>query len=275
MNNNYYLYVYRGKHNKRGKNYISLGGNIMARTSRNNMKNSSFFHVMVQGINKEKIFETRKNKEEYLKLISENSNNLEILYYCIMDNHAHMLVYAEDIVNIGTWMKKSNTSYAIYYNKNNGRVGYVFRDRYKIQPIMNEKHLFLCIDYIHDNPVKAGICTNKGEYEFSSYTKIYGGNQTNCKKRLENFLSRDIHCNEDTEEEFELIEDIEENKEEKCVEIINKFLKDNNMDLFNLINQKGKLKELIKFLKYDNNISYREIERNLKISREKIRKLIL
>ena len=72
----------------------------MGRTSRNNMKNSSFFHIMIQGINKEYIFETQKNKEKYLKLMNRNKQNMEIIAYCIMDNHGHILVQAKEIQNM-------------------------------------------------------------------------------------------------------------------------------------------------------------------------------
>lgn len=37
----------------------------MARTPRKNMRDSSFFHIMVQGINKEYIFDTKDNKSKY------------------------------------------------------------------------------------------------------------------------------------------------------------------------------------------------------------------
>ena len=109
----------------------------MARTSRNNMGNSSFFHVMVQGINKEYIFNTEKNKKKYLEEIYKNNKDVEIIAYCIMNNHTHILVQTEKMQNIEDWMRKSNTSYALYYNKIKERVGYVFRDRYKLQPIKN------------------------------------------------------------------------------------------------------------------------------------------
>ena len=153
----------------------------MSRTSRNNMKDLSFFHIMVQGINQEYIFQIAKDKEKYLKLIYENSEGIDMIAFCIMDNHSHFLIQADNVENISKWMEKSNTSYAMYYNKKNDRVGYVFRDRYKWQPIKNEKHLCLCQEYIHNNPVKAHMCKDKGEYEFSSYTKIY---EKNNKKIL-------------------------------------------------------------------------------------------
>lgn len=247
----------------------------MARTSRNNMKNSSFFHIMVQGINQEYIFDTQKNREKYLNLIYSNNINVQIIAYCIMDNHAHMLVETNEIQDIEAWMKKSNTSYAIYYNRSNDRVGYVFRDRYKAQPIKNQKHLYSCIEYIHNNPVKAGMCKNKREYQFSSYSAIYQADQTELQKKVQKILSQCMLQREEIQENFELIEDERENKEEKCERIINYFLKNNKIDKEQLKKEGKYLKKIVKILKYENNISYRVMEKNLKISREKLRKLMI
>ena len=90
-----------------------------------------------------------------------------------MSNHAHILVYTEDIREISLFMKKVNTTYAIYYNKNEERVGYVFANRYYSQSIKNERHLLICIQYIHQNPVKAGLANLPIEYKFSSFKDYY------------------------------------------------------------------------------------------------------
>lgn len=250
---------------------------IMARTSRNNMRNSSFFHIMVQGINKEYIFEMRNNKEKYLKLIYSNTKEIQIIAYCIMDNHVHILIQSENIQDIQNWMKKANTSYAIYYNRVNERVGYVFRERYKAQPIKNEKHLYLAIEYIHNNPVKAGICNRKEEYQFSSYTKIYQANLAGIQKRMEEIINLCSLQKENRKkgqaEKFLLVEHEKENKEEICQEIIDNFLSDKKLSREELKNEKQTLKEIVKILKCKNKISYRLMERNLKISRETLRRL--
>ena len=128
--------------------------------------NTSFFHIMVQGINKEYVFNNNKDKEKYLKIMKdtkEEINDIQIVSYCVMDNHVHILIYIEDTNNLIKFMHKVNLKYAKYYNKKYDRVGYVFRDRYKTQPIFYEKHLYQCIDYIHQNPVKAHMCRKESE----------------------------------------------------------------------------------------------------------------
>ena len=147
----------------------------MPRTARKNIQ-SNFIHIITQGIKKEFIFYQDKYKNEYILLLKKyisESNNSKLISYSIMSNHAHILIYTETIEEVSTVMRKINTAYAGYYNKNEDRVGYVFANRYYSQPIMNESHLFTCIQYIHQNPVKAGLVNLPSEYKFSSFRDFY------------------------------------------------------------------------------------------------------
>lgn len=246
----------------------------MARTSRNNMRNSSFFHIMVQGINKEYIFKEKKDSEKYLKLLYKNIDNIQVMAYCIMNNHAHILINTKQIESITTWMKKCNTSYAFYYNKKYNRVGYVFRNRYQLQPIKDAKHLYLCMDYIHDNPIKAGICDKREKYEFSSYSKIYNSKQENVKMILKNLIEKNILEKENESsiinEKIFLDESIEKN--EICTKKIQEFLEDKKISLESLRKDKKFLSEIVKILK-NYGISYRIMENEMKIGRETLRNL--
>lgn len=142
----------------------------MPRISRKTI-DSGFFHVMIQGINKEKIFKEKENKEKYLYLMKKYYPNykIKIISYCIMDNHIHFILYTENITQISEYMHKINSIYAMNYNKETKRVGYVFRDRYKTQYIYDREYLQKCIKYIHMNPVKAKIVKLENEYKYSSY----------------------------------------------------------------------------------------------------------
>ena len=102
---------------------------------------SSYLHVIVQGIEKKYIFEKEQYKKEFKRLMVSKAKKYEVklLGYCNMDNHTHILLFSEDIKNVGKYMKSVNTSFAHFYNKAEKRVGYVFRDRYLSEAIKTER----------------------------------------------------------------------------------------------------------------------------------------
>ncbi len=221
----------------------------MPRFPRKHIK-TSFFHVITQGINKSYIFDKSEDIKYYIKLIYKLSkeHEIEIIAYCIMNNHAHMLIKTKKSDELSKYMQRLNCTYARYYNKKYDRVGYVFRDRYKSEGIYDEQHLYNCIKYIYDNPVKAGICSKAKDYPYSNYKII-------TKEIKENYTFMDI-----------------DNDSKICKELIQNFLNENDMDINDLKKNKRKLKELIVILKMEYNISLRKISEEKKIGRETIRK---
>lgn len=132
---------------------------------------SSIFHVIVQGIEKKYIFSNEKYMKKYFSILEKKFSkyNVTILAYCIMSNHAHLLIHVSKISDMTDFMRSVNTEFGIYYNRNEKRVGYVFRDRYVSQPITNIRYLYNCISYIHYNPVEANIVKYPNQYIYSSY----------------------------------------------------------------------------------------------------------
>ena len=137
---------------------------------------TNYYHVIVQGIGKEKIFEQGWMKAEYLNDLAlyKNIHGIKVLTYVVMDNHCHMLLYAPDAASLGAYMRRVNTRYAQFYNHMCERVGYVFRDRYKSQAIFDDDYLINCMVYIHNNPVKVGIVQNPADYAHSGLQCYYG-----------------------------------------------------------------------------------------------------
>lgn len=244
----------------------------MARIRKENI-NTSFFHIMVQGINKEYIFESKEDINKYIQIMLETKEkiNIMILAYCIMNNHAHILFHEEKVENLTKYMHRVNLLYAKYYNKKHNRVGYVFRDRYKTQPIYSEKHLYTCVKYIHNNPVKANICKRAEEYKYSSYYH----NIFNTGTELEENIRKNMYTSEtdlNKEEKFILMED-NQNKQEICKEIIKEFLVENNITKEELYRNEELISLIIRKLKDGNDISFRMIENTLGINRKRLRKI--
>lgn len=110
----------------------------IARRARRDI-NSHFVHIIVQGIEKQYIFEKEIFKQKYLSLLKENIEEYEIklIAYTIMDNHAHICIYFENIQNVSKFMHKVNSLFASYYNFIQKRVGYLFRNRYYTQEVQD------------------------------------------------------------------------------------------------------------------------------------------
>lgn len=215
--------------------------------------NTDYFHVITQGINKSYIFDNIVDIKFYIKNMYElrSKYNIKIIAYCIMNNHAHILIKTNLIKNMSKYMHNLNTIYACYYNKKYERIGYVFRDRYKAEGIYNESHLYNCIKYIYNNPVKAGLCDKPGDYPYSNY------------KIIEN---RNLEC------DYVFI-DVDENSKEICRNVTKKLLQENNYSIEELKKDKKNLHRLIVLLKREYRISLREIAIILNINRESVRKI--
>ena len=239
----------------------------MSREPRNSI-NTIFTHVMVQGLNKEFIFEKDEDKEEYIRLITKIKKDvcIEIISYCIMSNHVHMLTKEESNNILSEFMHKLNTLYGIYYNKKYNRVGYVFRGRFKSQQIYSEKQLYTCINYIHNNPVKANICKLPQEYKYSSYIEY--------SKNSKNFASTINNLNEHKKSNADIIFLEDENEREEEIQLtIKKYLYNNKLNLEKLKNNKKYLAEIIKILRDDYSLSLRKISDYIEVGRETVRKI--
>ena len=82
----------------------------------------------------------------------------------------HLLIKEKENT-IGQICGSIASKFAIWYNTKYERVGYLFQDRFKSEAVETNEYFLTVIRYIHQNPVKAGICKTVGEYEFSSYNE--------------------------------------------------------------------------------------------------------
>ncbi len=83
----------------------------MSRLPRKCMK-TSFFHVITQGIDKKFIFEKPEDIKYYIKIMYKikEEHNINIIAYCIMNNHTHMLIETQLIEQLSKYMQRINTN---------------------------------------------------------------------------------------------------------------------------------------------------------------------
>lgn len=221
---------------------------------------TSFLHVITQGLNKNYIFNDEQDIKYYISLMSAEKKlyNIKIIAYCVMNSHAHLLLQVDTIKSLSSFMHKINTKFACYYNKKYNKVGHVFRNRFKSEGIYSEHHLYSCVNYIFNNPVKAGICTQPQNYAFSNYSAYHSKYNDICTN---------------TSSEYEFIDIDSENMDIKCQKIITDFLHNKSISIAEIFANSQYFDELLVLLD-NNHISLRKMEQHLHFCRKKIKQIL-
>lgn len=94
-----------------------------------------------------------KTLSELIK-IKQEENLVEIVTYCLMPNHIHLLVRASQENGISKFMQKLMTGYTMYFNKKYERAGALFQGKFKATHVSEDRYLNYLISYIHLNPIK-------------------------------------------------------------------------------------------------------------------------
>lgn len=131
---------------------------------------SGIYHVMLRGINQQQIFEDTEDCDKFIQILHECKavSEFKLFAYCLMNNHIHLLIKPEK-EPIEQVFKRIGARYVYWYNVKYQRVGHLFQDRFKSEPVENDAYFLTVLRYIHQNPIKAGICKKIDDYKYSSY----------------------------------------------------------------------------------------------------------
>ncbi|MFC1646957.1 transposase [Patescibacteria group bacterium] len=170
--------------------------------------NSYVYHIYNRGVEKRTIYSSKRDYDrhistldyyrhldipfKYSKFITSNAkqksiiiNDLEIspksidvLAYCLMPNHFHLLIRQNTDNGISNFIRKTSNSYAKYFNTKNDRVGPLFQNTFKSVWIENDEQLLHVSRYIHLNPVVSSLKTTEEllSYPWSSLIHYVSSN---------------------------------------------------------------------------------------------------
>lgn len=176
------------------------------------------FHVLNRGVDKRKIFFDEKDyfrfvynlydfNDKSVSLMSYRNRRkfdnsairwpnkkkdqlVDILCWCLMPNHYHILLQEKVDGGAGIFSKKLSGGYTQYFNLKNKRSGVLFQGKSKIIQVKKDEHFMYLPFYIFSNPVKLMQADWKERglknvnqtgkflegYKWSSYLNIIGGN---------------------------------------------------------------------------------------------------
>ena len=146
------------------------------------MEVGEIYHVYNRGNNKENIFFEPENYAFFLRQFDKYlSAKLDVLAYCLMPNHFHLLIRIRVVAglseeHISRSVSKSFKDFLISYaksiNKRYNRTGALFQPKLKKKEVDNDFYFSWIVQYIHLNPIKAGLCKHFSDWVYSSYNAI-------------------------------------------------------------------------------------------------------
>ncbi len=133
---------------------------------------SGIYHIMVRGVNKQDVFLAEKDHVRYLETLDKVKHEIAVtvLGYCLMSNHAHLLLKEGHDGSISQVMHRIGTSYVRWFNTKYDRVGHLFQGRFLSVPVERDPQFLAVLRYIHRNPVDAGLVFTCLEYPWSSHS---------------------------------------------------------------------------------------------------------
>lgn len=104
-----------------------------------------------------------------------SNKHLDILGYCLMPNHFHLLVRQSSEKGIAIFMSQLINSYTKSHNLKYRRVGALLQGVFKSELVETDEQFMHVLRYIHINPaVSSGVNSNFENYPWSSYQEYTG-----------------------------------------------------------------------------------------------------
>ena len=157
---------------------------------------NGLYHVYNRGVEKRKIFEEDQDYKVFLHYLKryltdeddevrprwkkDLSLNIQLLAYCLMPNHFHLLLKQLSKEYLTIFMRCVANAYTRYFNEKYKRIGPLLQGKYKAVLVDKDPYLLHLTRYIHSNPIghKENITRSDlvmlNRYPYSSYNAYLG-----------------------------------------------------------------------------------------------------
>jgi REP element-mobilizing transposase RayT len=137
----------------------------------------ALYHVMARGNRREAIYRDDDDRRFFLKSLAQacEMTGWRIHAWVLMTNHYHLLIQTPE-ANLVAGMKWLQNTYTRRFNIRHRLWGRLFGDRYKAVPVEGDGFYYeSLLDYIHLNPVRAGLVKPGGSVLDYPWSSVAGG----------------------------------------------------------------------------------------------------
>lgn len=172
--------------------------------NRDALVNNEIYHIFNRGADKRNVFldvvdfirftnglyefndaEPSRDSRD-VKVFVPRTKLVDILCYCLMPNHFHLMLRQIQDGGITRYMRKLGTGYSMYFNKKYKRSGVLFQGKFKSVSVATDAYMRYLPHYIHLNPLELEVAGWKDRglgglarehlrsYRWSSYPEYIG-----------------------------------------------------------------------------------------------------
>jgi putative transposase len=126
-------------------------------------------HVIQRGNRKQQVFFSNSDRTLYLRLLKKQSARagMEILAYCLMDNHVHLVSIPRSKNSFVEGLAEVHRKFTTIINIREDWRGFLWQGRFLSYPL-DEAHCYAAIRYVENNPVRAGLVSKAEDFRWSS-----------------------------------------------------------------------------------------------------------
>jgi len=161
----------------------------------------NIYHIFNKAIGSDRLF---INDTDYFYFLQKTERYIlpvaDIISYCLIPNHFHLLVKIKDFGNLPKDFSIQNidpseiyiskvfsnffNSYSKSFNKAHNRSGRLFLYPFKRILVDDDNYLAFLIVYIHRNPIHHGLVKLFADWKYSSYKTILSNNISKVSREI-------------------------------------------------------------------------------------------
>jgi REP element-mobilizing transposase RayT len=128
----------------------------------------AIFHIWTRRVERSLLFTDDDDYATYVGLLGSASSERSwlVLEFCLMPNHVHLLLRISS-PNLSAGLRDLHRTYVRRFNDRHGRSGRLFEHRPDWKPVEDEIYFLTVVQYIAQNPVRAGLCARPEEWRWS------------------------------------------------------------------------------------------------------------
>jgi putative transposase len=141
----------------------------MPRTARASV-GGIWYHALNRGNRREAVFQQPADYDAFVQAMIDAREKLplDILGYCLMPNHFHLVLRPRADGDLGRWMQWLLTAHVRRFHRFHGTTGHVWQGRFKAFPVQDDEHLQTVLRYVERNALSAELVARAEDWKWSS-----------------------------------------------------------------------------------------------------------